>query len=104
MKRLILLGASGSIGTQTIDVIKEHSDELELVGVSVGRNVDYLVKLLNEFQIKYAYTIEENKDLTAMFPGTRFFYGSEGLQAMPSCRITICWSTLWSALSALSRH
>ncbi len=82
MKRLILLGASGSIGTQTIDVIKEHSDELELVGVSVGRNVDYLVKLLNEFQIKYAYTIEENKDLAAMFPGTRFFYGSEGLQAM----------------------
>ncbi len=82
MKRLILLGASGSIGTQTIDVIKEHSDELELVGVSVGRNVDYLVKLLNEFQIKYAYTIEENKDLAAMFPGTRFFCGSEGLQAM----------------------
>ena len=82
MKRLILLGASGSIGTQTIDVIKEHSDELELVGVSVGRNVDYLVKLLNEFQIKYAYTIEENKDLAAMFPGTRFFYCCEGLQAM----------------------
>ena len=42
MKRLILMGASGSIGTQTIDVIKQHQDELELVGVSVGKNVNYL--------------------------------------------------------------
>ena len=36
------MGASGSIGTQTIDVIKQHPDELKLVGVSVGKNIDYL--------------------------------------------------------------
>ncbi len=63
MKRLILMGASGSIGTQTIDVIKEHTDELQLVGVSVGHNVDYLIKLFGEFDLAYAYPIEENSAL-----------------------------------------
>ena len=37
-ERILLLGASGSIGKQSIDVIKQHQDELELVGVSVGKN------------------------------------------------------------------
>ena len=82
MKRLILMGASGSIGTQTLDVIREHSDELQLVGVSVGRNIDCLVNLLNEFNISYAYAIEENTALVDRFPHTRFFFGDEGLQSM----------------------
>ena len=56
MKRLILLGASGSIGKQTIEVIREHQDEIKLVGVSVGNNIEYLSKLLHEFKdIKYVY-------------------------------------------------
>ena len=82
MKRLILMGASGSIGTQTIDVIKEHTDELQLVGVSVGHNIDYLIKLLNEFDLLYAYTIEENETLARQYPNTKFFYGPDGLQSM----------------------
>ncbi|MBQ6334895.1 MAG: 1-deoxy-D-xylulose-5-phosphate reductoisomerase [Erysipelotrichaceae bacterium] len=82
MKRLILMGASGSIGTQTIDVIKEHRDELDLVGVSVGHNIDYLLKLLDEFTIRYAYTIDEDPSLADRYPKTRFFYGDKGLQEM----------------------
>ena len=82
MKRLILMGASGSIGTQTIDVIKEHPDELELVGVSVGYNTDALVKILNDFDIRYAYTIEENYELMNSFPKTKFFFGEAGLEEM----------------------
>ena len=82
MKRLILMGASGSIGTQTIDVIKQHCDELTLVGVSVGHNVDYLKELLKEFDIKYAYTIEQYDYLADSYPKTRFYFGEEGLQQM----------------------
>lgn len=76
------MGASGSIGTQTIDVIKEHRDELDLVGVSVGHNIDYLLKLLDEFTIRYAYTIDEDPSLADRYPKTRFFYGDKGLQEM----------------------
>ena len=83
MKRIILMGASGSIGKQTIDIIKQHSDELELVGVTVGKNVDYLVSLLNEFKsIKYAYTINQYEELTYRFPNVRFYYGYDGLVQM----------------------
>ena len=75
MKKILLLGASGSIGKQTIDVINNHSDELELVGASVGKQVDYLKELLNKFNLKFVYSIEENKQLERSFPNTKFYYG-----------------------------
>ena len=79
MKKIMLLGASGSIGTQTIDIIKQHRDELDLVGISVGQNIDFLVDVLNNFNIKYAYTIERNKVLEEKFPNVNFYYGYNGL-------------------------
>ena len=82
MKKLLILGASGSIGSQTVDVIKEHRDELELVGASVGYNIDYLIELLNYFDLKYACTIEKNPVLEEKFPDTVFFHGDEGLVEM----------------------
>jgi len=82
MKRIMLLGASGSIGQQTIDIIKAHKDELKLVGVSVGENIDYLVSILNNFDVKYAYTKFENENLVNIYPETQFFYGEFGLIAM----------------------
>lgn len=82
MKRLILMGASGSIGTQTIDVVKQYPDELKLVGVSVGKQTDYLRTLLNEFDIKYAYSIEKEDELINSYPDVQFFYGDDGLQQM----------------------
>ena len=82
MKRLILMGASGSIGTQTIDVINDHRDELDLVGVSVGHNLDYLQQLLDQFDLKYVYTIDEKPELASRYPGIRFFNGDKGLTEM----------------------
>ena len=46
MKKIIILGASGSIGTQTVDICLKYPDEIELVGASVGSNVSYLKDLL----------------------------------------------------------
>ena len=82
MKIILLMGASGSIGTQTIDVIKQHPDELKLVGVSVGKNIDYLIDILKYFSVRYAYTIERNEVLEEKFPDVRFFYGESGLKQM----------------------
>ena len=79
MKRIILLGASGSIGKQSIDVIREHPSELSLVGAGVGKNVSYLEELLESFDLRYAYSIERREDLEKKYPYTKFFYGEEGL-------------------------
>ena len=83
MKRIILMGASGSIGKQSIEVIREHSDELCLVGVSVGKNIDYLSEILKEFKdIKYAYSIEPAEMLQSIYPNITFFNGNDGLQQL----------------------
>lgn len=80
MKRILLLGASGSIGTQTIDVINAHQDELKLVGAGVGKNIDFLSELLSKHNLAFAYSIERNDDLINKYPNTKFYFGEEGLK------------------------
>ena len=80
MKRILLLGASGSIGTQTIDVIEEHQDELKLVGASVGKNIFFLKALLIKHQLDFVYSIERCLELEKAYPNTRFYFGDKGLK------------------------
>ena len=46
-KRILLLGATGSIGTQTIDVIDQHPERFELVGVSAGHQEQKLKEIVD---------------------------------------------------------
>ena len=80
MKRILLLGASGSIGTQTIEVINNHCDELKLVGASVGNNIDYLKELLSKYELEYAYSIEKDEELINKYPNTTFYFGDDGIK------------------------
>ena len=82
MKRILLLGASGSIGKQTVDVIRANPNELVLIGASVGKNVDYLKELLKKYELRFAYTIDRNEELEKANPYTKFFYGPNGLEEM----------------------
>lgn len=50
MKRLTLLGATGSIGTQTLDVVREHPDLFTVQYLSAHRNVDLLERQVDEFR------------------------------------------------------
>ena len=45
MKKVAILGSTGSIGTQTLDVIR-HNDDLELVAISAGSNITLLELVL----------------------------------------------------------
>ena len=49
MKRLSILGSTGSIGTQTLDVVREHPDELCVVALAAGRNKDRILEQVREF-------------------------------------------------------
>lgn len=42
--RLVILGATGSIGTQALDVVRMHPDKLEVVALAAGRRVDEMVR------------------------------------------------------------
>ena len=84
MRKIVLLGASGSIGTQTIDVCLDHKDELEVVGLSVGHNIKYLKEVLNLIKPKYVCTMERQLDLENEYPEITFFSGDEGLISLTS--------------------
>lgn len=51
--RVCLLGSTGSIGTQTLDVCRMHPDKIEVVALAAGRRVDALVAQAAEFGVKH---------------------------------------------------
>jgi 1-deoxy-D-xylulose-5-phosphate reductoisomerase len=52
-KRIVLLGATGSIGTSTLKVLESHSDRLELIGIAARSNVDRLTEIAEEFSVRH---------------------------------------------------
>lgn len=79
MKKLLIVGASGSIGKQTVDVCEKHPDELKISGVAVGYNTDSLLEVLSNHDVEYAYSREKRPELEMLFPNVKFYYGEEGL-------------------------
>lgn len=53
MRKIAIMGSTGSIGTQTLDVVRENKD-IEVVGLSAGSNIDLLEKQVREFKPKLA--------------------------------------------------
>ncbi len=50
MKAITLLGSTGSIGTQTLDIVTHHPDEFRIVGLAAGRNIALLAAQVRQFQ------------------------------------------------------
>lgn len=81
MKYISLLGATGSIGTQTLDIIREHPEEFSLVAMSIGHNLILARKIISEFRPELVSVIEK-RDLDTLkieFPDVKFIFGQEGL-------------------------
>ena len=81
MKKITVLGVTGSIGQQTVDVICHHQDEFELIAMSAGKNIDLLEKTLEKVQVKVVCVIEKNDadHLKSKYPELTVVYGQEGL-------------------------
>ena len=63
-KKIVLLGATGSIGESTLQVIRKHSDRLQLIGVSAHSNSQKLADISNEFKVPHAYVPETASEVT----------------------------------------
>ena len=61
MKRIAILGATGSIGTQTLDVIREHRDKYEAYALTAGSNSDLLIQQAREFQPEVVVIADESQ-------------------------------------------
>ena len=82
MKKIAILGSTGSIGTQTLDVVREHGD-IEVVALSCGRNIDLIEKQVREFKPKLV-SVWNEADAKALKTSlsdveVKVSYGMEGL-------------------------
>jgi 1-deoxy-D-xylulose-5-phosphate reductoisomerase len=81
LKTISLMGATGSIGTQTLDIIREHHEEFKLTALSVGKNIELARKIIIEFQPELV-SVQDYHDYNTLkteFPGVKFTFGEEGL-------------------------
>lgn len=60
MRNISILGATGSIGTQTLDVIRKSKDELNLIGISANVSVKKVIEIIEEFNILYVAMMDKN--------------------------------------------
>ncbi len=84
MKKILLLGASGSIGQQTIDVIKNHLDQYELTGFSVGKQVDKALMILKDLKVAHVYVkdAEDAAKISEAYQDIKVYHGQEGLDEL----------------------
>lgn len=59
MKNISILGATGSIGTQTLDVIRKSNGEINLIGISANSSVNKIIEIIKEFKPKYVAMMDE---------------------------------------------
>ena len=61
MKKIAILGSTGSIGTQTLDVVREHPDVLQVVALAAGSNKERLKEQIKEFHPELVSLSDEKK-------------------------------------------
>lgn len=61
MKRIAILGSTGSIGTQTLDVVREHADEYEAYALTAGHNAELLIAQAREFRPEAVVIADESR-------------------------------------------
>lgn len=61
MKKVAILGSTGSIGTQTLDVLRANHDDFTLVGISAGSNISMLEEQIREFHPQICAVWDEEK-------------------------------------------
>lgn len=84
MKNIVILGSTGSIGTNALEIIRNKREEFKVLALSGHSNYDLLIKQIEEFSPKYVSIGTEvgyNK-IIKKFPKLKVFLGREGLKKL----------------------
>ncbi|SES68309.1 1-deoxy-D-xylulose 5-phosphate reductoisomerase [Natronincola peptidivorans] len=82
MKNISILGSTGSIGKQTLEIAREHPEKYKIVGLAVMNNIDELELQIEEFQPKLVTVFDEAKAkilASRIASKIKVYYGVEGL-------------------------
>lgn len=78
MKKLALVGSSGSIGRQVLDVVRRYPDRYQIVTLSVNRSTDALLQQIEEFHPAFVAVADEGCRLPTV-PAVRVGYGAQAV-------------------------
>jgi len=83
-KRIVVLGSTGSIGTQTLDIIRTHSDKFQIVGLAAGKNADGLAEQAIDKEVTHLglADMDAARALEEKMPQATVYAGPEGLVEM----------------------
>ncbi|MBP1904152.1 1-deoxy-D-xylulose-5-phosphate reductoisomerase [Paenibacillus turicensis] len=82
MKKIAVIGSTGSVGTQTLDVVKKNPERFSIEALAAGSNINLLLEQVQQFRPKMVSvgTKELADKISSALPsGTSVFYGEEGL-------------------------
>ncbi len=79
MRRIVVLGSTGSIGTQTVDVVRQHLDELEIVGLAVNTRVADMLEQARAHNVHNLAVGDERLAADAVAADVREQAGSQGI-------------------------
>lgn len=61
MKKIAILGSTGNVGTQTLDVVDKYPEKFEIVALSVNNNIDLLLRQIEKYKPKFVGVADEKK-------------------------------------------
>lgn len=95
MKRIVILGSTGSIGTQVLDVVRRMPGKFDILGLSANSNSMLLVEQAKEFQVPFVSTGSDTlipEIASQLTSTTQVFSGVEGmstLATLPECDLVV---------------
>lgn len=81
MKYITVLGVTGSIGMQTVDVVKNHRERFKIVAMSAGYNIEKVEEILKIIEVEHVCVVrkEDANYLQTKYPDKKIYYGNDGL-------------------------
>ena len=86
MKKITILGSTGSIGTQALDVVKSRG--YRVIALSAGKNIELLKQQIEEFKPEYAVVQDEQdcEKLKKLISDTEILWGQQGIETVASLK------------------
>ena len=80
-KRVSIFGSTGSIGTSTLNVIRNNKELFEVVTLVAGNNINKLIEQIEEFKPKHVYIISKDNYslLKSKYKDLDIYYGKQGM-------------------------
>ena len=81
MKKIAVIGSTGSIGRQALEVVRRNPDKLKIVSLSAGNNVSLFLEQVKEFKPLVATLSKEIEIDKSQYEGTEFFFGENSFKS-----------------------